>query len=117
MNTGIHDATNLAWKLAGELKGWYNPSVLQTYEAERRPSAQKLIEIDKSGSAAISGRIPPKYAQLAAQYSPEEVLCMILQETAPVSQPILHIKRTGKLTYDNQLSSPLVSGSSIQTLR
>jgi 2-polyprenyl-6-methoxyphenol hydroxylase-like FAD-dependent oxidoreductase len=37
MNTGIHDAHNLAWKLAAVLKGWADPSLLETYESERRP--------------------------------------------------------------------------------
>jgi putative polyketide hydroxylase len=37
MNTGIHDAHNLAWKLAAVLKGWADPRLLSTYESERRP--------------------------------------------------------------------------------
>jgi putative polyketide hydroxylase len=37
MNTGIHDAHNLAWKLAAVLQGWATSSLLETYESERRP--------------------------------------------------------------------------------
>lgn len=37
MNTGIHDAHNLAWKLAAVLKGWADATLLETYESERRP--------------------------------------------------------------------------------
>jgi putative polyketide hydroxylase len=40
MNTGVQDAHNLAWKLAGVLAGWADPALLDTYEAERRPVAQ-----------------------------------------------------------------------------
>jgi phenol 2-monooxygenase len=29
MNTGVHDATNPIWKLAGTLKGWYKPGSLR----------------------------------------------------------------------------------------
>ena len=36
-NTGIHDAHNLAWKLAARLGGVAGPSLLATYDAERRP--------------------------------------------------------------------------------
>jgi 2-polyprenyl-6-methoxyphenol hydroxylase-like FAD-dependent oxidoreductase len=36
-NTGIHDAHNLAWKLAMVLKGQAAPALLDTYDAERRP--------------------------------------------------------------------------------
>jgi 2-polyprenyl-6-methoxyphenol hydroxylase-like FAD-dependent oxidoreductase len=37
MNTGIADAHNLAWKLAFSLTGAMDPSVLDTYDIERRP--------------------------------------------------------------------------------
>ena len=36
-NTGIHDAHNLAWKLAWVLTGLAGADLLATYEAERRP--------------------------------------------------------------------------------
>ena len=39
-NTGIEDAHNLAWKLAAVLDGESAPSLLATYDAERRPVAQ-----------------------------------------------------------------------------
>jgi putative polyketide hydroxylase len=37
LNTGIHGAHNLAWKLAYVLQGRAAPALLDTYEAERRP--------------------------------------------------------------------------------
>ncbi|MEU7380553.1 MULTISPECIES: FAD-dependent monooxygenase [unclassified Streptomyces] len=39
-NTGIQDAHNLAWKISGVLRGWADPALLDSYEAERRPVAQ-----------------------------------------------------------------------------
>jgi phenol 2-monooxygenase (NADPH) len=62
MNTGVHDAVNLAWKLAGVLKKWYDPAVLPTYNNERRPIAEQVIQLDKAFSAVISGKIPPELA-------------------------------------------------------
>ena len=38
-NTGIQDAHNLAWKIAAVVSGSSAPSLLETYEAERRPVA------------------------------------------------------------------------------
>jgi phenol 2-monooxygenase len=46
MNVSMQDSYNLGWKLAGVAKGQLHPSVLSTYETERRPIAQLLIEID-----------------------------------------------------------------------
>ena len=36
LNTGVHDAHNLAWKLAWEISGRAPANLLDTYEAERR---------------------------------------------------------------------------------
>jgi 2-polyprenyl-6-methoxyphenol hydroxylase-like FAD-dependent oxidoreductase len=38
-NTGIADAVDLGWKLAGRVRGWGGSSLLDSYEAERRPVA------------------------------------------------------------------------------
>ncbi|MFC9893605.1 FAD-dependent oxidoreductase [Nocardia sp. NPDC127579] len=43
-NTGIADAHNLAWKLAAVLHGQAGASLLDTYEAERRPVAQTTMD-------------------------------------------------------------------------
>jgi 2-polyprenyl-6-methoxyphenol hydroxylase-like FAD-dependent oxidoreductase len=43
-NTGIHDAHNLAWKLALVLKGVAAPELVDTYEVERRPVAKFTVE-------------------------------------------------------------------------
>ena len=43
-NTGIHDAHNLAWKLAQVIRGHARPRLLDTYESERRPVARFTVE-------------------------------------------------------------------------
>ncbi|MFD9669873.1 FAD-dependent monooxygenase [Rhodococcus sp. NPDC059968] len=43
-NTGIHDAHNLAWKLAAVINGSADPELLSTYEVERKPVAQFTVE-------------------------------------------------------------------------
>lgn len=37
MNTGVCDAYDLSWKLAGAVQGWGGPQLLASYETERRP--------------------------------------------------------------------------------
>jgi hypothetical protein len=43
-NTGIHDAHNLAWKLALVLKGTAGRALLDSYEPERKPVAKFTVE-------------------------------------------------------------------------
>ncbi|TDV50396.1 MULTISPECIES: FAD-dependent oxidoreductase [Pseudomonas] len=43
MNTGIGDAINLAWKLAAVLSGAAEPSLLDSYETERKAFARRLV--------------------------------------------------------------------------
>ncbi|HTV21092.1 MAG TPA: FAD-dependent monooxygenase [Polyangiaceae bacterium] len=43
-NTGIHDAHNLAWKLAQVANGTAGEGLLDSYEAERRPVAHFTVE-------------------------------------------------------------------------
>jgi hypothetical protein len=57
-----------AWKLARVLRKWADPSILQTYEIERRGYAQELIALDKIVSTALDGGT-------AAQYKK----CVVLQ--------------------------------------
>lgn len=42
-NTGIGDAVNIGWKLAAVLNGWGGDTLLASYEAERRPVAERTI--------------------------------------------------------------------------
>jgi 2,4-dichlorophenol 6-monooxygenase len=44
LNTGIQDAHNLAWKLAAVLDVKASPALLETYETERRPVAQRRVD-------------------------------------------------------------------------
>jgi len=54
MNTGIQDAYNLAWKLALVHAGRARASLLDSYDAERRPVARALLsETDMETRAAL----------------------------------------------------------------
>lgn len=44
MNTGIGDAVDLGWKLAGVLQGWGGEGLLSSYETERRLAGQRACQ-------------------------------------------------------------------------
>jgi putative polyketide hydroxylase len=69
MNTAIHDAYDLGWKLAWVLRGWAGDELLDTYERERRPVADHNVrqsalppgtphESGNAVAADLGGRIP-----------------------------------------------------------
>ncbi|KAI1477702.1 putative phenol 2-monooxygenase [Daldinia eschscholtzii] len=71
MNVSMHDTYNLGWKVALVAKGIAKPSILSTYQSERRRIAQDLIDFDHRFSRLFSGR-PAKDVMDAAGVSMEE---------------------------------------------
>jgi len=53
MNTGIDDASNLAWKLAAVLQGWGGDELLSSYETECMPVALRNTEAARQLTANI----------------------------------------------------------------
>ncbi len=68
MNTGIGDAADLAWKLEAALAGWGGETLLDSYEAERKPVAWRNSVI----SANNSDRIDAVMAEASADISRPE---------------------------------------------
>jgi 3-(3-hydroxy-phenyl)propionate hydroxylase len=54
MGAGMRDAMNLAWKLAGVLRGDLPGSVLETYQAERKPHVRTMIRRAKLMGIAMT---------------------------------------------------------------
>jgi 2-polyprenyl-6-methoxyphenol hydroxylase-like FAD-dependent oxidoreductase len=50
MNTGIGDAIDLSWKLAGSLRGWGGPNLLASYELERRQVGDRNVGASRYAS-------------------------------------------------------------------
>jgi 2-polyprenyl-6-methoxyphenol hydroxylase-like FAD-dependent oxidoreductase len=53
LNLGLQDAVNLGWKLAAVINGCVEPSLLDTYEAERRPAAERVIMHSRAQLALV----------------------------------------------------------------
>ncbi|EUC48920.1 hypothetical protein COCMIDRAFT_23298 [Bipolaris oryzae ATCC 44560] len=84
MNTGIHDAVNLAWKLSLVLKGVAHPDLLRSYEAERLPNVQRLINYDKDISRLMTMQLPEGWKG-DPRADPNEVLGAVMAEAAGFS--------------------------------
>ena len=58
MNTGIQDGYNLAWKLAMVVAGRADPTLLDSYAAERVPIGEVLLGSTRKATAAVQLRNP-----------------------------------------------------------
>ena len=57
MNMGIADGVDLGWKLAANIKGWGGPKLLASYELERRPVHQMVIEEAFANYSALGNHL------------------------------------------------------------
>ncbi|MBB5858165.1 rifampin monooxygenase [Amycolatopsis umgeniensis] len=44
LNLGVQDAFNLGWKLAAQIRGWAPEPLLDTYQTERHPVAEDVLD-------------------------------------------------------------------------
>ena len=57
MNLGIGDAVDLGWKLAARLRGWGGERLLDSYEAERRPVHQRVVQEAVTNYATLADKL------------------------------------------------------------
>lgn len=69
MNTGIGDAWNLGWKLAGVMQGWAPSELLDSYEEERKPIAIR----NSLASATNSDRLDIVMAEVPSSIDDDTV--------------------------------------------
>ena len=87
-NTCVGDAVNLGWKLAAVLHGWAPESLLDSYEAERRPVAERTI----AAAGAQEAFLAPAFAagDLDADTPAGEELRAALAQGLQVKDPEFH---------------------------
>ncbi len=100
MNTGLQDAYNLGWKLALVCRDKAGEVLLDSYDAERRPVARRIVETGAAADAA-QARLDQQVranrnAALAATFSDPDAIQLELASGAEVDR-----------YYDR---SPVVSG-------
>ncbi len=87
-NTGIHDAHNLAWKLALALHGQAGDGLLASYDAERRPASAFTAEQAFTRYVTRSApwlQVDPPIAPLAADFDIE--IGYVYESSAVMPEP------------------------------
>jgi hypothetical protein len=83
MNTAIHSAHNLMWKLAAVLSGTAGENLLATYEPERRPSGERNLLRSLGQLQGVSGVA----ADMGVVYSSGAVVAGAETERPAVIEP------------------------------
>ncbi|MER6142445.1 rifampin monooxygenase [Streptomyces sparsogenes] len=60
LNLGVQDAFNLGWKLAAQIRGWAPETLLDTYEAERHPVAEDVLDNTRAQMELLSTEPGPR---------------------------------------------------------
>jgi len=95
LGSGLRDAENLAWKLAAVLRGGAPGTLLDTYEAERKPHAIALIKKAKMIGTIMTGKaLPARVVRGAAMPLASRIRPVEQQILSSVS-PALHSDNPG----------------------
>jgi len=68
LNLGLQDATNLAWRLAAVVNGWAPEALLDSYQAERYPVGERVVE-DTLAQYALVSNITREGRALRARFN------------------------------------------------
>ncbi|MCP5304740.1 MAG: FAD-dependent monooxygenase [Chromatiaceae bacterium] len=100
MNTGLHDAWNLVWKLDLFLKGKGNEQLLDSYSTERLPVIKHVVEITDFLTRAMA--TPSKFAQ-----SLRDTVIPMVSRLVPFQHAFVEVLSELGVSYHG---SPIVEG-------
>jgi 2-polyprenyl-6-methoxyphenol hydroxylase-like FAD-dependent oxidoreductase len=60
LNLGVQDSFNLGWKLAAQIRGWAPETLLDTYQAERHPVAEDVLDNTRAQMELLSTEPGPQ---------------------------------------------------------
>ena len=100
MNTGLHDAWNLAWKLGLSIRGSGSEALLDSYEAERLPVIKSVIHTTDALTKVMG--TPNKFVQLV-----RNAFIPMVSRLAPFQHAF--VQRLSELGVAYQ-GSPIVEG-------
>ncbi len=107
MNTGLQDAYNLAWKLALVLQNRADDVLLDTYEAERRPFAERLLATtDRAFRVVISEKW---FSGMLRTHIVPRVAAIAMRRTSVKKAAFLTLSQTGIRYRESNLSKNLDS--------
>lgn len=99
MNSGARDVNNLAWKLALVLRAGADPSILASYDTERRPQVASTIR-------AVTAAMNLQKARSIPATIVRDVAAMALTRIPPVARYVRDMRYIPKPFLDQGLVAP-----------
>lgn len=106
MNTGLQDAHNLAWKLALVIQGRAKPSLLDTYEQERRPIVKDVVEVTERMTKLLL--VNNAFVYLIRKYTMKLMMsipALARKVATTISQIGIHYEKSPIMDYQTTLAS------------
>jgi 2-polyprenyl-6-methoxyphenol hydroxylase-like FAD-dependent oxidoreductase len=99
LNTGLLDAVNLGWKLAGEIQGWAPPGLLDSYHTERHAEGERVLLHTRAQGALMVYRADGRVAAL------REIIAQLVGYEQPVRH-LLSLMYALDTRYDTGTADP-----------
>lgn len=99
-NSGMRDASNLAWKLELVVKGLADAALLDSYDTERRDHARAMIDL-----SVLAGRIFAPKSRLLGKL--RDALTLVLNAVPPVKRYFLEMRFKPMPRYTKGVLAPL----------
>jgi len=103
LNLGVQDAMNLGWKLAAEVNGTAPGWLLDSYERERRPVGESVIEIARAQEELASATTPGEMAV-------RDLFAEILSEHPDVNRSLAERVSALAVAYPSEEASHRLAG-------
>lgn len=86
LNLGVQDAFNLGWKLAAQIRGWAPETLLDTYQAERHPVAEDVLDNTRPQMELLSTEPGPQAVRrlLTELMDFDEVNCYLIEKITAI---------------------------------
>ena len=108
LNTGIVDATNLAWKLAAVLRGWGGPGLIGSYLVEQRALGLRNCAASREAAGGAQTWRAQWTAQAMADTAEGEAARGRIRDAAEVGQRKSHEMNGVELGYSHA-GSPVIA--------
>jgi 6-methylpretetramide 4-monooxygenase / 4-hydroxy-6-methylpretetramide 12a-monooxygenase len=100
LNSGLHDAHNLAWKLALVVSGRAGPGLLATYAAERGAAAEHIIETSDQVHELAHGAVTAARTGVPARPLPPDQAAALARARAMLDTSYAGGPLTGEFLLD-----------------